>query len=461
MDVTGLTSLTRITHAALHAAMPTKDDLAVAAPADSGRRPTAYAWFITAMLVLLMLINWGDKSVLGLAAVPISEEFGLSHTQYGFISSSFFFLFSISSAVVGMLALRVKTRWILLVIAIAWSVCQLPIVIPMGVTGLLVSRIALGVTEGPTSSLTVHTAHDWFPPSRRGVPTALTQLGGGLGLAVAAPTLTFLIVRFGWKSAFAALAIIGIVWAVVWLFVAKDGPYSAAATPAADAERETGGPAVWRVFTTRTWWGGFVLGFAAYWALSLISAWLPTYLEKDAGYAAGTVGTLLIVPPLVGVVAQLGATLLSDRLVRRGVASKYARGVLVGVIGLVSGICVVAFPHAGSPPVAMTLLAIGLGAPGMAFPLGQLVAAEITPVRKRTAVLGWTVGLVTSAGLVAPAVTGAMVDAAATPHQGYVNVWTLTGVLLIVAAVLAIFTIDPARDAARLGTAKSTNRSIA
>lgn len=441
--------------------MSTKDDLVVAAPPGAERRSTPYAWFITAMLVLLMLINWGDKSVLGLVAVPLAKEFGLSHTQYGFVSSSFFFLFSLSSALVGMLALRVRTRWILLVIAVAWSVCQLPIIIPMGVTGLLISRITLGVAEGPTSSLAVHTAHDWFPPARRGVPTAFTQLGGGLGLAVAAPTLTFLIVRFGWKSAFVALAVAGLVWAAVWLFTAKEGPYSATASPATDGTvRGERGPAAWRVFLTPTWWGGFVLGFGAYWALSLLSAWLPTYLEKDAGYTTATTGTLLSVPPLVGVVAQLGVMVLSDRMVRRGVAPRIARGMVLGIVGLVSGLCVVAFPYAGSPALGIALLAIGLGAPSAAFPLGQLIAAEITPVRKRRAVLGWTVGLVTSAGLVAPAVTGALIDAAATPHQGYVHAWMVSGVLLVVGAVLAFFTIDPARDARTPGTHR-TSGSVA
>ncbi|MEV0703950.1 MFS transporter [Saccharopolyspora sp. NPDC050389] len=431
--------------------MTGKDDLAVAEPRTAGSEPTGYAWLITAMLVLLMLINWGDKAVLGLAAVPITEEFGLSHTEYGFLSSAFFFLFSISSAAVGMLAVKVRTRWILLVMALVWSFCQIPVLVGMGAAGLLFSRIALGAAEGPTSSLTVHTAHDWFPPSRRGAPTALTQIGGALGLAVAAPTLTALIVHFGWKSAFLALAVSGLVWAVVWVLVAKDGPYSAARSD--EPAKPAGGPAAWRVFLRPTWWGGFLFAFAAYWALSLISAWLPTYLEKDAGFAAGAVGALLIVPPLIGAAAQLGATVLSDRLVRRGVAHRYARGWLLGGIGVFSGACVLAFPHVETPWLSIALLSVGLGAPGAAFPLGQLTTAEITPVRKRSAVLGWTVGLVTLAGLVAPAVTGRMVDAAATAHQGYLNVWTLVGVLLIAGAVIAMFTVDPLRDARALGTA--------
>lgn len=422
-------------------------------------RSRGYAWFVTVMVVILMLINWADKSVLGLAAVPISKELGLSNTQYGFIASSFFFLFSLASVLVGILALRVRARWILLVIAVLWSIFQLPILLGLGAAGLLVSRIGLGASEGPTASLVVHTAHDWFPPLRRGLPTALTQIGGGLGLAVAAPTLTFLIVHYGWRSAFLALAVIGLVWSIVWAFTAREGPYSSdwraarqqQATKDSTAETAQARVAVWRILIRPSWWGSFIPNFAAYWSLSLITAWLPAFMEKDMGFAATTTGTLLIIPPLVGVVSQLGFTMYSDRIVRRGVRPKHARGLLLAGVSLVSGLCVLAFPFAGARWLVIVLLAVGLGAPSAAFPLGQLVAAEISPVKQRAAVLGWAVGLSTLAGLAAPAVTGYLVDTAATPHQGYLIAWIIAGGLLVIGAVSAVLTVDPVRDAAKLG----------
>ncbi|NED64788.1 MFS transporter, partial [Streptomyces sp. SID10244] len=53
------------------------------------------------MLMVLMMINFADKAVLGLAATSIRAEFGLTAAQYGIISSAFFLLFSISALVVG------------------------------------------------------------------------------------------------------------------------------------------------------------------------------------------------------------------------------------------------------------------------------------------------------------------------------------------------------------------------
>ncbi|MCL2585779.1 MAG: MFS transporter [Streptosporangiales bacterium] len=437
--------------------MTTTDPLApsLSSPADGKTR--GYAWLVTAMLVILMLINWADKSVLGLAAVPVTKEFGLSSTQYGFVASSFFFLFSIASVLVGLLALRIRTRWILLAIGVLWAVFQLPVLFGLGITGLLVSRIGLGAAEGPTSGLVVHTAHDWFPPLRRGLPTALTQIGGGIGLAAAAPVLTYLIVHDGWRSAFLALSAVGLAWAVVWALISREGPYA----PARAARKRTGAPgaddrteprvAMWRILARPSWWGSLVPAFAAYWALSLMTAWLPAFMEKDLGFTLTATGTLLIIPPMVGMVSQLGFTMLSDRLVRRGARSRRARGLMLAAISLVSGVCVIAFPFAGSRWLVIVLLAIGLGVSNATFPIGQLVAAEISPARRRTASLGWAVGLSTCAGLIAPAITGYLVGAASTPHEGYLIAWTVAGALLIVGAVFAAFAVDPARDARRLG----------
>jgi MFS family permease len=208
---------------------------------------------------------------------------------------------------------------------------------------------------------------------------------------------------------------------------------------------------VWRILIRPSWWGSFIPNFAAYWALSLITAWLPAFMEKDLGFAVTKTGTLLVIPPLVGVVSQLGFTMYSDRMVRRGVRPKYARGLVLAGVSLLSGLCVIAFPFADAQWLVIVLLAVGLGAPGAAFPLGQLVAAEISPVKQRAAVLGWAVGLSTLAGLAAPALTGYLVDAAPTPHQGYLIAWIIAGGLLIVGAVSAVLTVDPARDARKLG----------
>ena len=51
------------------------------------------AWLVVALLFLFMLINFADKAVIGIAAVPIMQGLQLSPRQFGLIGSSFYLLF--------------------------------------------------------------------------------------------------------------------------------------------------------------------------------------------------------------------------------------------------------------------------------------------------------------------------------------------------------------------------------
>jgi hypothetical protein len=53
-------------------------------------------------LFLYMLVNFADKAVVGLAAVPIMQELELTPKQFGLVGSSFFFLFSLSAILVAL-----------------------------------------------------------------------------------------------------------------------------------------------------------------------------------------------------------------------------------------------------------------------------------------------------------------------------------------------------------------------
>src|SRR6201994_1165375 len=107
------------------------------------------AWKITFLLFLFMLVNFADKIVVGLAAVPIMTELKLQPEEFGLLGSSFFFLFSISAIVVGFIVNRIDTRWVLLALAAIWALTQFPMVGEVRFTTVLICRVILGVGEGP------------------------------------------------------------------------------------------------------------------------------------------------------------------------------------------------------------------------------------------------------------------------------------------------------------------------
>jgi hypothetical protein len=91
-------------------------------PSGSGR-----AWAITLLLALFMLINFLDKIVLGLVAVPIMDELQLTAKQFGDIGSGFFWLFAIGGVLGGFLANRFRAGALITAMVLIWPVCQLPI----------------------------------------------------------------------------------------------------------------------------------------------------------------------------------------------------------------------------------------------------------------------------------------------------------------------------------------------
>src|SRR6266705_6513646 len=168
-----------------------------------------YGWMMIFMLLGLGVINFADKAVLGLAAVPIIKELHLSPAQYGLVSSSLFWFFALSSVLVTSWADVVGTKKILGLLATTWAIAQLASVFVTTFLALLLTRIVLGAGEGPSYGTSVTAASKWLPPDHRAFGLGVVTFGSAIGPAVFAPLLTFVIVLLGWRAAFALLGMIG------------------------------------------------------------------------------------------------------------------------------------------------------------------------------------------------------------------------------------------------------------
>src|SRR5271168_4268848 len=114
-------------------------------PTGGGR-----ALAVLVMLFLFQTLNFFDKLVFGLSAVPMMKELSLSPKEFGLIGSSFFLLFSLTGMAVGVFMIgRFPTKWILIVMAAVWSATQIPIFFTSSVAVLIGCRIILGAGEGP------------------------------------------------------------------------------------------------------------------------------------------------------------------------------------------------------------------------------------------------------------------------------------------------------------------------
>jgi len=403
------------------------------------------AWLIVALLFLFMVINFADKAAIGIAAVPMMQELTLSPSEFGLIGSSFFLLFSLSAISAGFIANRVQTRWLLSGMGLVWALTQFPM---MGATGfgtLLACRVALGAGEGPASPVALHAIYKWFPNERRTLPTAVIAQGGGVGIMLSVPLLNWIIVRYSWHWAFGALGIAGLGWTIAWLVLGREGVLASdeatAATP--PPRRVSYGKLVLKPTIVASW----CAAFGANWGLSQALSWQGDFLIKGLGLTQASIGLLGPLPAAASVAAMVAAGWYSQHLLARGFSSRVARGILGGGSVVVGGAALALMPYAPGIPSKIALTTIGLALPSVILVISNAVVAEITPTAQRGALLAIGSAVSTSAGILAPYMTGRLVEHAATSLDGFNMSFVICGAIMLLGGTLGMLLIRPERDA--------------
>ena len=404
------------------------------------------AWGIVFLLFLYMLVNFADKIIVGLAGVPIMTELKLQPEQFGLLGSAFFFLFSISAIIVGFIANRVQTRWVLLAMAIVWALVQFPMLGEVSFTTLLICRILLGAGEGPAFSVAVHAIYKWFPDEKRAMPTAILSQGSAFGVILAVPALNWIIVNHSWHYAFGALGVVGLMWVVAWIFMGKEGPL--VETPAAAAAQ----PAVpyRNLLLSRTFIGCCAATFGAYWALSLGLTWFTPFIVKGLGFSQKDAGWISVMPWVFGAIIVMLTGWVSQSMMKRGSTTRVARGVLGSVPLIIGGLILLMMPRIEPGPLMIALLVVGSGLAGSIYVVCPPMLGEFTPGSQRGAVIAIYGALYTLAGILAPAVMGKVIQSATTPMEGYLTGFMLNGAILIASGVLGLLLLWPNTERARL-----------
>jgi ACS family D-galactonate transporter-like MFS transporter len=417
----------------------------------STQRPSKYAWVIVLLLFLFMLVNFADKAVIGLAAAPIMKDLDLTPSQFGLVGSSFFFLYAVSGVVTGFVVNRIPTRWALLAMGLIWAVTQFPMAGSVGFTTLIGCRVLLGAGEGPAYPVALHSAYKWFPNELRTLPTALISQGASIGVVLALPALSYLIVRYSWHWAFAALGLIGLFWALGWLAFGREGPLIETPTPTEG--RSSGRIPYLRLLLNPTVLAAWASGFGAYWGLSLKIAWLPHYLIKGLGYTQQQTGWLSTLPWACDVFIVIGAGWLSQKLLERNYSSLVARSLIGGGAVALGGLALIIMPLVETPVLNLALLVFGISVPSVIYVLSPAIVSEFTPASQRGAILTINTAVVTSAGLLAPYVMGRIIETGTTPSEGFHRGFLICGVVSLIGGLIGMVFLRPEAEAARFAAA--------
>jgi MFS family permease len=375
---------------ALHA-----DGFHLADSRDAQPVSSARAWFAIAILLLLTILSYVDRSIIALMVGPIERDLGIGDVEISLLQGLAFALFyALASVPMGWISDRVSRRLVIFGGAVTWSLATAASGLATSFGHLFVARIFVGAGEATLSPAAYALTADLFPPRRLsfaiGVLAAGAAIGGALALVIGglvvhwAETVPPILGLKPWQLVFVIVGLPGLVIAPLIFLIAHVphvAPNAGALAPA---------PHYGRWLVPRL---GYLIplsigaGCQAVFAVG-ITAWTPAYLQRHFGYDVATIGvTLGIVQGVGGVIGFAGGGWLVDRLGAMGVRNPHSTYLVVAAV-LSTIVGVIAYGFVTSVPLLLALLGIlYMLMPFTGPALGQLQSLTPRLYRARTVAL--------------------------------------------------------------------------
>ncbi|MGG2065683.1 MFS transporter [Bacillus sp. S14(2024)] len=411
-----------------------------------------YSWIILLFLVASGMINQVDKIVIGLASVSVMKELHLSPSQWGLVGSSFFWFFTFSSIILGGMADSKNTKKMLTWMSVVWLTVQFATPFVSSLSLLVFTRMILGAGEGPAPALSTAIIGKWFPKHRHGVGFGAVLFGATIGPAIASPLLISLIDRYGWRSAFIAMGIVGFIVLVLWVIFGKESPEEIGVPSLHQEEKHSStlSKVSWRQFLPHLLSKNFVFivlcGGCAYWLLSVQAIWFPVYFTKIQHFNDQTLKLAVSLPFLFAAISQIGFSMLSDWLYRKTGDIRKARINLAGFMMVLSALCVYLANTVNSTAISILLFTL---APGFAYVILSLAPAilmDFFSPKNIGKAQGTYVALASSTSIIAPLVFGYFIQYAATEAMGYRYGFQVTSLGMFVIGLLFWIAVRPTKQ---------------
>ena len=369
---------------------------------ETEESPQNLARFLPALglLAIAIFINYIDRGNLGIAAPLMKRELGLSDGRLGIILSAFFWTYTLAQFCIGWLVDRWDAGRILAAGFLVWSLATAFTGLVHGFALVFTMRLVLGIGESVAFPASSKILARHLPEHHRGfasgVLMAALRLGNALGTFVSGR----LMASFGWRPVFVGTGLVSLVWLAGW---AKWVPRSQAAPPVSVS---VSGLAI---LEQRSFWGTSAGHFACNYLLYFMLTWLPSYLVRERHLSLAAMGTIASLYYTVDAAGSCGGGAVQDFLIRRGCSTTVVRkSAVVGGL-LLAAFSVVAFARTGSRSYLWWLLAAGAGSgltgPAL-FTFPQTLAGPLAVGRW----YGWQNGFANLAGVIAPALTGFVVE---------------------------------------------------
>jgi MFS family permease len=186
---------------------------------------SAYAWYALALLTLVYVLNFLDRTLIYILFTPIKQEMSFTDTELALIGpTSFAIFYTLLGIPFGRMADRTTRKYLIAAGLAVWSIFS-------GLTGfahsfstIFLCRVMVGVGEATLGPAALSLLSDYFPPRMR----ATTQAVYSSGIAVGGGVAYFLggwiaqNPNYGWRWAFYLLGFPGLLLVLLVLLLREE-----------------------------------------------------------------------------------------------------------------------------------------------------------------------------------------------------------------------------------------------
>ena len=182
----------------------------------------AYVLFI---LVVVYTFNFLDRQIIGILAVPIKADLGLSDSQLGLMGGLAFALFYTGLGIpVAMLADRFSRTWIMTGALTIWSAMTAVSGLATNFWQLFAARLGVGIGEAGGVAPAYSLISDFFPPNQRARALSIYSFGIPIGSALGIAFGGIIASMLDWRVAFFIVGLAGIALAPIFRLTIKEPP---------------------------------------------------------------------------------------------------------------------------------------------------------------------------------------------------------------------------------------------
>ena len=413
-------------------------------------RVGSYRWTICGLLFFAATINYLDRQVIAtlkdeLQRAHVWDEIGYSWVVFWFQTA-----YAIGLLIAGRVMDWLGTRKGFSLSVLLWSLAAMAHALVSTVLGFSVARFALGLGESGNFPASIKSVAEWFPRKERALATGIFNAGTNVGVLVAAATVPWLTLTYGWRWTFVVTGLTGFLWLILWLafyqrpeeqsrLSAAELNYIRSDPPETEARiswfllipyRQTWAFAIGKFMTDPVWW--------------IYLFWLPDFLNKNYGINLKNIGPPLIIVYLMADGGSVAGGWISSALLKRGASINRARKIAMLICAL--AVVPVVFASKASN-VWVAVLLVGLAAAAHQGWSANIftTASDMFPRQA----IGSVVGIGGMAGAVGGMLISKVVGYILQSSQSYVPIFIIAGSAYLV-ALLVIQLLAPRLEPARL-----------